>query len=72
MVHIIASLASLLIAVGALIVIARTLMDNAGKIRFALGLDVPPIRRAAPRIQGIRPAARQPWAAPPALRLRAA
>jgi hypothetical protein len=50
MVHVIASLASLLIALGALAVILRTLSDGADKIRLALGMPA-----AAPRVIEARP-----------------
>lgn len=50
MVHIIASLASLLIALGAIAVILRTLFDGAEKIRLALGMATaaPPKIEARP------------------------
>ena len=72
MVHIIASLASLLIALGALAVILRTLSDGAEKIRLALGIATTAPVRLEPRAVRVRSTPRPLPAATSARRLCAA
>ena len=72
MVHIIASLASLLIALGAAAALYRTLSDGAEKIRLALGMAPAPSPRNETRAMRLRPVMRTVPAALPARRLRAA
>lgn len=72
MVHIIASLASLLVALGALAVILRTLSDGAEKIRLALGIATTASARIEPRSVRVRSTPRPLPAATPVRRLYAA
>jgi hypothetical protein len=72
MVHVIASLASLLIAFGAFAVILHTLSEGAEKIRLALGIEPSPPLRIEPRVARVRSAPRPLPTATPARQLCAA
>lgn len=64
MIHIIASFASLLIALGATAIILRTLSDGAEKIRLALGMTVAAPPKIEARPVRVRPAVRPSPAMP--------
>jgi hypothetical protein len=72
MVHIIASLASLLIAFGAFAVILHTLSEGAENIRLALGIELTPPLRIESRVVRVRSAPRPVPPAMPARQLCAA